>query len=139
MKTFENTLKKASERYILSEYSEKVCFSFSQETLENVENILTNHSLRRKNMNRKSLTKCLIAAILGAFLLSSAVCAGVPEIRERFTSLLSDTDSADSVWYENLHTVCEYFDAAEEEASPEIDEILGQAIQYFDVADEAKL
>jgi len=135
MKTFENTLKKASERYILSEYSEKVCFSFSQETLENVENILTNHSLRRKNMNRKSLTKCLIAAILGAFLLSSAVCAGVPEIRERFTSLLSDTDSADSVWYENLHTVCEYFDAAEEEASPEIDEILGQAIQYFENAE----
>ncbi|MBE6711428.1 MAG: hypothetical protein E7579_09965 [Ruminococcaceae bacterium] len=86
-------------------------------------------------MNRKSLTKCLIAAILGAFLLSSAVCAGVPEIRERFTSLLSDTDSADSVWYENLHTVCEYFDAAEEEASPEIDEILGQAIQYFENAE----
>ncbi|MBO5257524.1 MAG: hypothetical protein J6C42_08520 [Clostridia bacterium] len=86
-------------------------------------------------MNRKSLTKCLIAAILGAFLLSSAVCAAVPEIRERFTSLLSGADSTDSVWYENLHTVCEYFDTAEEEASPEIDEILGQAIQYFENAE----
>ena len=37
------------------------------------------------------------------------------------------------------YTVCEYFDAVEEEAPPEVDDILGQAIQYFEEAEEEKL
>jgi len=67
--------------------------------------------------------------------LSSAVCAAVPEIRERFTDLLSGADTTDSVWYEKLHTVCEYFDAAEEKALPEAADIVGRAIQYFETSE----
>lgn len=135
MKNFENTLKKASEQYIRKEYAESVCCPCSAETAEKIENILTDPSPERKNIKYRPLTKYLIAAILGLLLLSSAVFAAVPEIRERFTSLLPDASTANSVWYEKIYTVCEYFDASGEEASPEIDDILGKAVQYFEAAE----
>ena len=135
MKNFENTLKKASEQYIRKEYAESVCCSCTAETAEKIENILTDPSPERKNIKYRPLTKCLAAALLGLLLLSSAVCAAVPEIRERFTDLLSGADTTDSVWYEKLQTVCEYFDAAEAEAPPEAADILGQAIQYFEASE----
>ena len=135
MKNFENTLKKASEQYIRKEYAESVCCPCSAETAEKIENILTDPSPERKNIKYRPLTKCLAAALLALFLLSSAVCAAVPEIRERFTDLLSGADTTDSVWYEKLQTVCEYFDTAEAEASPEAADILGQAIRYFEAAE----
>ena len=89
-------------------------------------------------MHRKSLAKCLTAAILAVLLLSSAVCAAVPEIRGRFMDLLSAANTADYVWYEKIYTVSEYFDAVEEEAPPEVEDILRQAIQYFEAAEEDK-
>ena len=136
MKTFDNTLKEAAERYIRNEYSETVCCPCSTETKEKIENILS-EPVSGRNMPRKAFAKCLTAAILAVLLLSSAVCAAVPEIRGRFLNLLSTADPADSVWYEKMYTVCEYFDAAEE-APPEAEYILGQAIQYFEAAEGEK-
>jgi len=137
MKTFDNTLKDAAERYIRKEYSETVCCPCSTETMEKIENILSEPASGRKTMPRKSFAKCLTAAILAVLLLSSAVCAAVPEIRGRFLDLLSTAEPADSVWFEKMYTVCEYFDAAEE-APPEAEDILGQAIQYFEAAEGEK-
>lgn len=138
MKPFENALKEAAERYIRNEYSETVSSPCSPETKKKIENILSDPLSGRTTMHRKSLAKCLTAAILAVLLLSSVVCAAVPEIRGRFMDLLSAANTADSVWYEKIYTVSEYFDAVEEEAPPEVEDILRQAIQYFEAAEEDK-
>ena len=138
MKPFENALKEAAERYIRNEYSETVSCPCSPETKKKIENILSDPLAGRTTMHRKSLAKCLTAAILAVLLLSSAVCAAVPEIRGRFMDLLSAANTADSVWYEKIYTVSEYFDTVEEEAPPEVEDILRQAIQYFEAAEEDK-
>jgi len=135
VKDFDNALKEASERYISKEFSKTSGYPYPEEARERIETILTTSALGRRYGNYRSLTKCLAAALLALLLLSSAVCAAVPEIRERFTDLLPGADAADSVWYEKLHTVCEYFDAAEEEAPPEAADIVGRAIHYFETSE----
>ena len=97
MKNFDNALKEASERYIRKEFSAPVGYPYPEDARERIETILANSASGRRYGKYRSLPKCLAAALLALFLLSSAVCAAVPEIRERFTDLLPGADTADSV------------------------------------------
>ncbi len=140
MKPFDIKLNEISEQYISAEFQEDIFHTYSSETLEKVEQILTKKTSRRKVMNPKSISKRLVAVILCTLLLlsSAAAYAAAPEIREYFTKLFSAANTADSVWYDSIHTVCEYFDSTEEEVSPEIHGILERAVQYFEAAETEK-